>query len=296
MTPLCYNAVSMIVIKEFFNMKKRKIIYLAAASLMAMSLAACTNNQQNSSSSSNQAKSSKVVSKKTNKTSSANNANSKSSQSSSNESKKPSSQAPEERFRRLTGQLRSTLPGMKLPTQSGLGQGLAKINVRYTKTANKNIVYYSVGSSAQQFNANKVKKEKPYAVLTEYKKGNAASLINYTPAQKGLPTKQLDSTTKATLQGAAGSEYLQWNKGRYSFVIRASKIRKQDPMNKGKQVLALSKRYALPATTSHGSLQVQVGDSFGSLNTVIAWQDGKNIYQIKAHDTETAFKMLASLK
>lgn len=274
-------------------MKKRKLIYLAAASLMAVSLAACSNNQQNSSTA-NKASSSKVVSKKTAKNSSAN--SSKSSQSSSSEAKKPSSQAPEERFHRLSDQLRSALPGMKLPTQSGLGQGLDKVNVRYTKTSNKNVVYYSVGSSAQQFNAGEIKQEKPYAVLTEFKKGDADSLINYSPAQKGLPTKQLDSNTKATLQGAAGSEYLQWNKGRYSFVIRASKIKKQDPMNKGKQVLTLSKRYALPQTSGHGSLQVQVGDSFGSLNTVIAWQDGKNIYQIKAHDTETAFKMLASLK
>lgn len=275
---------------------RNKFGITAAAVLVALSLSACSNNSnQNSSSSSNKTSSSKVVKKQ----------NQSKDQSSSSEKKqdnssKPSSQAPKEsRMSKLTSELRKALPDMTLPTRDGLGQGSNHLNVRYTKSGNTNIVYYSVGSSAKSFNNSSIKNEKPYAVLTEIKNASdseAEDLINYTPEQKGLPTKKLDANTTATMQGAAGQRYLQWNKNNYSFVIQASSQMKKDPTNRGKKVLALSKRYALPTTSDKGSVHVTLGDSVGSLNTVIAWQDGKNVYQIKAHDTTTAFKMLASLK
>lgn len=277
-------------------MKKSKIGYIAAAALLTLSLAACSNNQSGSGSGSHQASSSQVQKKGTkqaNKNSSSVAKNNK--QTSRGQSKKPSSQAPESRFDDLTHDLRSVFPGMLLPTHDGLGQGSDHVNVRYLKNGNKSVVYYSVGNNASAFNATSVRSEKPYAVLTETKNGNA-SLINYSSPQTGLPTKKLDQETTATLQGAAGQKYLQWNKGKYSFVIQASNVLKQDPTQKGQETLALSKEYALPQTTSHGSVYVIVGDSVGSLNTTIAWQNGSSIYQLKAHSTETAFKMLASLK
>lgn len=282
-------------------MRKNRIAYLAAAALMTLSLAACSNNQSGSQSSSHQtAANSKVQKKSAQKSSSASSANSKKgSQQSSNSksaSKKPSSQAPQARFDDLTHQLRRALPDMLLPTRDGLGQGSEHVNVRYVKSGNKNVAYYSVGNSASAFNAASVANEKPYAVLTETKNGDANSIIDYSPAQKGLPTKKLDQETTATIEGAAGQKYLQWNKGKYSFVVQASSVLKQDPTRRGQETLALSREYPLPQTASHGSVHIVVGDSVGSLNTTIAWQNGNDVYQLKAHSTETAFKMLASLK
>lgn len=271
---------------------KNKFGITAAAVLVALSLSACSNNNQNSSSSSSKSTSSQVQKK----SSSSSSASSKQSSSSA----KPSSQAPKEsRISKLTAELRKALPQMLLPTQDGLGNGSDNLNVRYTSNSKKNVVYYSVGNSPAAFNAARVKNEKPYAVLTEYK--NASSdeveeVINYMPEQKGLPTKKLDQNTTATSQGAAGQSYLQWNKNGYSFVIQANSYKMQNPTKRAKQVLSLYNQYGLPKTAKNGSLHVTVGDSLGSLNTVIAWQNGNNIYQIKAHDTETAFKMLASLK
>lgn len=262
---------------------KNKFGIAAAAVLVALSLSACSNNSQsNSSSSSNNKASSAKVEKK---------------QSSSSQS---SSQAPKEsRISDLTAELRKALPDMLLPTKDGLGQGSNNLNVRYTISANTNVVYYSVGNSAQAFNASSVKNEKPYAVLTEKKNlssDDITDFINYMPEQSGLPTKKLDADTKSTTQGAAGSTYAQFNKNGYSFLIQANNQRKQDPIGRAKSVLALFKQYGLPKTAKNGSVQVKIGDSVGSLNTVISWQDGNNVYQLKAHDTTTAFKMLASLK
>lgn len=271
---------------------KNKFGITAAAILVALSLSACSSNNSNQSSSSSSKATSSKVEKKTSSQSS--------SSTSSSSSSKPSSQSPKEsRISKLTSDLRKVFPNMALPTNDGLGQGSSKLNVRYNKSSNTNIIYYSVGNSAADFNAASVKNEKPYAVLTEVTNASsseASDLINYIPAQSGLPTKKLDSSTTATIQGAAGQRYLQWNSDNYSFVIQASSQLKKDPTDRGKKVLALYKQYGLPKTSNKGSLHVTVGDSVGSLNTVIAWQDGSNVYQIKAHDTETAFKMLASLK
>ncbi|WP_251717272.1 hypothetical protein [Lactobacillus agrestimuris] len=270
----------------------KKQIGITAAILMALSLAACSNQSQSSNSNSS-ASSSKVQKNNTSKS------ESKTSESSSS-SQESSSQAPEQnRMDNLTAKLRKALPGMLLPTKDGLGTGSDKLNVRYTSEGNVNTVYYSVGNTTSDFNASNLKNEKPYAVLKEVKNASeseASDIINYSPEQQGLPTTKLDDSTTATTQGAAGQKYLQWNKDKYSFVIQASSMMKQDPTKRGKEVLALVNKYGVPGTTSNGNLHVTLGDSVGSLNTVIAWQDGKNVYQIKAHDTETALKMLASLK
>lgn len=269
---------------------KNKFGITAAAVLVALSLSACSNsNNQSSSSSSNKASSSQVQKKQSN-----------SSSNKQSSSSKPSSQAPEQnRMDKLTDQLRKNLSGMLLPSKDGLGQGSDKLNIRYTQDGSTNTVYYSVGATAKSLNDASIKNEKPYAVLKEVKNASsdtATDLINYQPEQTGLKTKSLDADTKATTQGAAGSTYLQWNKNNYSFVIQANNQLKQDPVSRGKSVLALFNQYGLPATSDKGSLSVKMGDSEGSLNTVIAWKHGNDVYQIKAHDTETAFKMLASLK
>lgn len=288
---------------------KKKFGITAAAILAAISLSACSNSNQSSSSSSQSKSTSAQVEKKSSSTStsssstsssnsvsSSSTTNSSASSSSSSKANEPSSQAPKSRMSQMTAKLHKALPGMLLPTKDGLGAGSDNLNVRYTKSNDINTVYYSVGNSPADFNAASVKNEKPFAVLTQTKNGDADSIINYMPAESGLPTVNLDSNTRATSQGAAGSKYIQWNKGKWSYVVKGNSQLKQDPTGRAKSVLALVNEYGIPNTTSHGSLNVVMGDSVGSLNTTIAWQDGNSVYKLEAHDTETALKMLNSLK
>ena len=197
----------------------------------------------------------------------------------------------------LTAQLRTQLPGMLLPTVDGLGQGSENLNARWTSSASQNVVYYSVGNSPLPLNASQVAKEKPYAVLTENKNvTDASSLINYQEPKSGLPTVKLDGQVTGTEEGAAGSTYLQFNQGQWSFVVRASQVQGQEALPTAKALLKLYRQYGLPASDSNASVQVDVGESLGSLNTVITWSKGSSVYQMKAHSTETAFKMLKSLQ
>lgn len=207
----------------------------------------------------------------------------------------PSSTA--SRMSSLTAQLRTQLPGMFLPTVDGLGQGSENLNARWTSSASQNVVYYSVGNSPFPLNASQVAKEKPYAVLTENKNvTDASSLINYQEPKSGLPTVKLDGQVTGTEEGAAGSTYLQFNQGQWSFVVRASQVQGQEALPTAKALLKLYRQYGLPASGGNASVQVDVGESLGSLNTVITWSKGSSVYQMKAHSTETAFKMLKSLQ
>lgn len=196
----------------------------------------------------------------------------------------------------LTSQLRVKLPGMLLPAADGLGQGSSNLNIRYTSSSSQNVVYYSVGNNPLALNDSRIASEKPYAVLTENKNvADPSSLINYQEPKTGLPVVKIAGNVTGTEEGAAGSTYLQFNQGQWSFVVHASNVQGQKPLPTARKLLALYQQYGLPYTTAKASVQVDVGESLGSLNTVITWAKGSSVYQLKAHSTETAFKMLKSL-
>ncbi len=284
--------------------RKNLALLLLAASL----LAGCAGQSNSQSSQSSQAKSEKKAESKASSKSAAKSAasstvsSSKSSSSqassksaaSSSQSQRQSTSA--NRMGTLTSQLRGKLPGMLLPAADGLGQGSSNLNIRYTSSSSQNVVYYSVGNSPLALNDSRIASEKPYAVLTEKKNvADASSLINYQEPKTGLPAVKIASNVTGTEEGAAGSTYLQFNQGQWSFVVRASNVQGQKPLPTAKKLLALYQQYGLPDTAAKSSVRVDVGESLGSLNTVITWAKGSSVYQLKAHSTETAFKMLKSL-
>ncbi|MBT8956550.1 hypothetical protein ACXO9S_01395 [Lactobacillus delbrueckii subsp. bulgaricus] len=285
--------------------RKNLALLLLAASL----LAGCAGQSNSQSSQSSQAKSEKKAESKASSKSAAKSAassavsssavsstKSSSSQASSKSAASSSQRADANRMGTLTSQLRVKLPGMLLPAADGLGQGSSNLNIRYTSSSSQNVVYYSVGNSPLALNDSRIANEKPYAVLTEKKNvADASSLINYQEPKTGLPAVKIASNVTGTEEGAAGSTYLQFNQGQWSFVVRASNVQGQKPLPTAQKLLALYQQYGLPDTAAKSSVQVDVGESLGSLNTVITWAKGSSVYQLKAHSMETAFKMLKSL-
>ena len=279
--------------------RKNLALLLLAASL----LAGCAGQSNSQSSQSSQAKSEKKAESKASSKSAAKSAassavsstKSSSSQATSKSAASSSQRADANRMGTLTSQLRVKLPGMLLPAADGLGQGSSNLNIRYTSSSSQNVVYYSVGNSPLALNDSRIASEKPYAVLTEKKNVADASLINYQEPKTGLPAVKIASNVTGTEEGAAGSTYLQFNQGQWSFVVRASNVQGQKPLPTAQKLLSLYQQYGLPDTAAKSSVQVDVGESLGSLNTVITWIKGSSVYQLKAHSTETAFKMLKSL-
>lgn len=276
--------------------RKNLALLLLAASL----LAGCAGQRNSQSSQSGQAKNEKKAESKASSKSAAKSVSSSgkssSSQASSKSAASSSQRADANRIGTLTGQLRGKLPGMLLPAADGLGQGSSNLNIRYTSSSSQNVVYYSVGNSPLALNDSRIASEKPYAVLTENKNvADPSSLINYQEPKTGLPAVKIAGNVTGTEEGAAGSTYLQFNQSQWSFVVRASNVRGQKPLPTAQKLLTLYQQYGLPYTTAKASVQVDVGESLGSLNTVITWAKGSSVYQLKAHSTETAFKMLKSL-
>lgn len=284
--------------------RKNLALLLLAASLLAGCAAQSNSQSSQSSQAKSQAKSEKKAESKASSKSAAKSAasstvsstKSSSSRASSKSAASSSQRADANRIGTLTSQLRGKLPGMLLPAADGLGRGSSNLNIRYTSSSSQNVVYYSVGNSPLALNDSRIASEKPYAVLTENKNvADASSLINYQEPKTGLPAVKIAGNVTGTEEGAAGSTYLQFNQGQWSFVVRASNVQGQKPLPTAKKLLALYQQYGLPDTAAKSSVQVDVGESPGSLNTVITWAKGSSVYQLKAHSTETAFKMLKSL-
>ena len=276
--------------------RKNLALLLLAASL----LAGCAGQSKQQSSQSSQTKSEKKAESKASSKSAAksvsSSAKSSSSRASSKSAASSSQRADANRIGILTSKLRVKLPGMLLPAADGLGQGSSNLNIRYTSSSSQNVVYYSVGNSPLALNDSRIASEKPYAVLTENKNvAYPSNLINYQEPKTGLPVVKIAGNVTGTEEGAAGSTYLQFNQGQWSFVVHASNVQGQKPLPTARKLLALYQQYGLPYTTAKASVQVGVGESLGSLNTVITWAKGSSVYQLKAHSTETAFKMLKSL-
>lgn len=276
--------------------RKKMALLLLAASL----LAGCAGQSKQQSSQSSQTKSEKKAESKASSKSAAKSVSSSAKSSSSRASSKSAASSSQSqsanRMGTLTSQLRVKLPGMLLPAADGLGQGSSNLNIRYTSSSSQNVVYYSVGNSPLALNDSRIASEKPYAVLTENKNvADPSSLINYQEPKTGLPVVKIAGNVTGTEEGAAGSTYLQFNQGQWSFVVRASNVQGQKPLPTARKLLALYQQYGLPYTTAKASVRVDVGESLGSLNTVISWAKGSSVYQLKAHSTETAFKMLKSL-
>ncbi|GFZ27443.1 hypothetical protein [Lactobacillus corticis] len=277
-------------------MKKQSLIYLLP--LCALLLAGCGANSTSKSNSSQSSSSSAVSSKKAKKQkkAKAKSTSSSSSAAKSSSSASSSTAKTQTRMQQLTSNLRQVFPGMLLPTQDGLGQGADKLNVRYSANNAQNVVYYSVGNQPLAFNSPQVSQELPYAVLTQYKHEQNSGLIHYQAPQRGLPKENLDENIQATVEGAAGSTYVNWKIGNYSFVVRGINQFNHDPVAFAKKALLYYKIYGLPQTSTKAAFYVTMGDAAGSLNTIVTWQHGNTVYQLKAHDTQTAFKMLSSLK
>lgn len=282
--------------------RKNLALLLLAASLLAG--CAGQNQSEQQSSQSSQTKSEKKAESKASSKSAAKSVSSSGKSSSSQASSKSAASSSQsqrqstsaDRIGTLSRQLRGKLPGMLLPAADGLGQGSSNLNIRYTSSSSQNVVYYSVGNSPLALNDSRIASEKPYAVLTENKNvADPSSLINYQEPKTGLPAVKIAGNVTGTEEGAAGSTYLQFNQSQWSFVVRASNVRGQKPLPTAQKLLTLYQQYGLPYTTAKASVQVDVGESLGSLNTVITWAKGSSVYQLKAHSTETAFKMLKSL-
>lgn len=102
---------------------------------------------------------------------------------------------------------------------------------------------------------------------------------------------------KGVVEGAAGSQYLTWNEGRWTLRIQSIS---EDQMNNpgiAKKMVEFLETHKLPAPKDRGFVDVHYPSGGKSVNVAISWQAGKQIYQLKTSQVPNeALGMVASVK
>nr|WP_145402567.1 hypothetical protein [Paenibacillus xylanexedens] len=102
---------------------------------------------------------------------------------------------------------------------------------------------------------------------------------------------------KGLAEGAAGSQYLTWQEGRWTLQIHSIS---EDQMNNpaiAKKIVQYLESHRLPAPKDKGFVQVDYASGGKTVQVTISWQDGKQIHQLKTSQVPLdALDMVVSVK
>lgn len=94
-------------------------------------------------------------------------------------------------------------------------------------------------------------------------------------------TVDLGHGIKGLAEGAAGSQYLTWQEGRWTLQIRSFS---EDQMNNpaiAKKMVQYLEAHKLPVPKDKGFAQVHYASGGKAVQVTISWQDGKQIHQLQ---------------
>ncbi|OMF55959.1 hypothetical protein MKY66_12820 [Paenibacillus sp. FSL R5-0766] len=98
-------------------------------------------------------------------------------------------------------------------------------------------------------------------------------------------------------EGAAGSQYLTWQEGRWTLEIRSVS---EDEMNNAgiaKKMVEYLESHTLPVPKDKGYIKVEYPSGGKSVHVTISWQDGNQIHQLKTDQVPLeALGMAVSVK
>ncbi|MEK4661271.1 hypothetical protein MHH93_05200 [Priestia sp. FSL H7-0729] len=102
---------------------------------------------------------------------------------------------------------------------------------------------------------------------------------------------------KGMSEGAAGSQYLTWQEGRWTLQIRS--VSEDDMNNPGiaKKMVEYLESHTLPIPKDKGYIQVEYPSGGKSVHVTISWQEGHRIHQLKTDQVPLeALGMAVSVK
>lgn len=201
------------------------------------------------------------------------------------------------RLSELNASIRNNLGNILLPSANGLDSAPGYLNMRYTGDANNFSVDYIVSYNPYGLNDGAISGHVPYATFVKKTYDSESAAANDVPYQSadsssGLPTVDLGHNISGVMDSGAGQRYLQWNEGRWSFVVHASAVVGEDPVPTAQHVVDLLERYYLPAPSAKGGGQLEATAS----ENVLTWNKGNVLYTLKGKNIDTLVKMAASVK
>ncbi|WP_017688843.1 hypothetical protein [Paenibacillus sp. PAMC 26794] len=137
-----------------------------------------------------------------------------------------------------------------------------------------------------------------YEVKT-YKDSNQSEIFPETDL-KDIPADMavdLGHGIKGMSEGAAGSQYLTWQEGRWTLEIRSVS---EDEMNNpgiAKKMVEYLESHTLPVPKDKGYIKVEYPSGGKSVHVTISWQDGNQIHQLQTDQVPLeALGMAVSVK
>lgn len=157
------------------------------------------------------------------------------------------------------------------------------------------VAFYRTVSAVPVNDPSLGEREEPFAVFKGTRLGSAeeaAAEINYqdTGESDGLSDVDLGHGITGVREGAAGSQYISWNEGRWSLAVRAMTDQGDSLIEDAKAIVAFLEEHLLPAPHQIGAAQFDATDD-GDWNQLIVWQEEDVLYEITTtEDYETALE------
>ncbi|GAA6112590.1 MAG: hypothetical protein M3005_02650 [Apilactobacillus sp.] len=155
-----------------------------------------------------------------------------------------------------------------------------------------------VDGDKDNFTISYISNGKTYATYTKHTYGSdsaAMQQVGYESSNNvtGLPKVDLGSNITGYSDRGAGQEYIQANFGNWSLLTHGSNFGKTEGLatKQGKDVVAFIQNYQLPIPNKYGSISVNIDNT-----ATITWQNGNDVYSVKANTVDIALKMATSLK
>lgn len=206
--------------------------------------------------------------------------------------------SPKEHAEQVLNELYGLYPGQTFPTQILMEDSpvyLAVATTDPTDRDNFNIYYYAEESPIS-VNDQKLNELEPIAAFQRvvYEDADTAQkAVKQIIHENGEPV-DLGYGITGYMSGAAGSLYLSWQEGNWSFNIQARNQGENDPISLAQEIVQYLEEVALPAPEMVGQINLRMTSSTYQDN-VAAWQEGNVVYIASHADPLTLIQMTGSI-
>lgn len=193
-------------------------------------------------------------------------------------------------------QLKAEQPTLPMPQVIPISSGNLNLVAAQSKQG-YTVLYYALPEKLA-LNAQALNQETPIATyLYQYGFASSQETINvlqpFTIDKNGQKV-DLGHQIIAYQQGAAGSNYLEWQEGNWRIRVRSSNIEGQDPLPLAKKIVNYLEKATLPAPEKYGKITVDMNDSSNQATQVI-WQEPNNVFTVTHQDALAALEMAVSM-
>ncbi|MDB1680040.1 MULTISPECIES: hypothetical protein [Enterococcus] len=193
-------------------------------------------------------------------------------------------------------QLKAEQPTLPMPQVIPISSGNLNLAAAQSKQG-YTVLYYALPEKLA-LNAQALNQETPIATyLYQYGFASSQETINvlqpFTIDKNGQKV-DLGHQIIAYQQGAAGSNYLEWQEGNWRIRVRSSNIEGQDPLPLAKKIVNYLEKATLPAPEKYGKITVDMNDSSNQATQVI-WQEPNNVFTVTHQDALAALEMAVSM-